>query len=329
MLDTYKAIDIDQGSAETMVPGSVVSAPKVNGGEILSRKALQFHFSISQWNYRKKDKQAMAKTAADFGVDESRIKTTKQLADPENFKDLEKLVNDFRTFVYTHTSPHVNKGTYILPAVFDGRLKEKIREFSVAFDAEKSVIIGKVSGFIRQAEIDLNGLFDAADYPSTDELESKYSFSHSFDIFSDPSNILVDIVQSEIDSLAADLNQRHNTILQSNTADCWERIFEVVKSLQVAMEKESRTDKRGDERAPIFRDSVIGNIRELVDVLPGLNIAGDINLELARQELEKELAGIDPADLRESSTSRLEVAETAGTILTNLAGYLGGGAAGQ
>ena len=301
----------------------VATVPAVDGQDILSRKALLFHFSVSQWNYKKKDKRARDKTAADFGVSEKRIRTTKDIADPENFETIEALVNDFRTFIGKYTLPHQNRGTYILPAAFDGKLKEKIRHFSVAFDTETDVIIGKISEIIRQAEIDLNGLFNPADYPSEAELRNKYRFSHTFDIFTDPSNIIVDIVQSEVDSMAADLAGRHGGMVSDCSADCWQRVFDVVKSLRDKMKEDARQTK-GGEKAPIFRDTIISNIRDLVDILPGLNISGDVNLEKARQELEKELTDIDPEDLRESKESRTEVAERADAILNNLAGFLGG-----
>jgi len=99
--------------------------------------------------------------------------------------------------------------------------------------------------------------------------------------------------------------------------DCWERIYSSVNSLAGKMQ-EKRTDKKGDDIAPIFRNSIIQNINDLVEILPDLNIVNDPDLENMRRRLQDELSGIDPAELRESSESRQEVSQKAQNILNDL-----------
>jgi len=81
--------------------------------------------------------------------------------------------------------------------------------------------------------------------------------------------------------------------------------------------KETRQVK-GEDVSPIFRDSIIENIRELVSLLPSLNITNDPALEQARRDLESDLAGVDPEILRESKETRKEIAEKADQILNNI-----------
>jgi len=305
------------------VAGSAGSAGVVNGSsDVLSRGALRLHVSISMWNYRIKDKKVSGEIASRHGVDERRGKYIKLAVDRGRFRPLEKRVNEFRSWIYTHTLPADNDGWRILPVGFHEAALRQIREFSADFEVYVDGICSDIGDIIRQAERDLNGLFNPDDYPAVSDLRGKYRFSHAFDVISTESNILADIISSEVDGLKQSIIDRNTAQIQACVADCWERVFDVVGKLKEKCKEEARMVK-GEAKAPIFRDSLIGNIRELVEILPTLNISGDVNLEKARQALEAELAGIDPGDLRDSDEARAEVAQKADSILSDLAGILG------
>jgi hypothetical protein len=71
-----------------------------------------------------------------------------------------------------------------------------------------------------------------------------------------------------------------------------------------------------------FRDSVVGNIRELLDTLPTLNITEDKNLTEIAQQIEQELCAHTPDELREDEAARKQTAQAAGQILTSMEAYL-------
>jgi len=53
-------------------------------------------------------------------------------------------------------------------------------------------------------------------------------------------------------------------------------------------------------------------------LLPSLNIINDPALEQARIDLENDLSGIDPDDLRESKETRHEIVQKADKILSDI-----------
>ena len=78
-------------------------------------------------------------------------------------------------------------------------------------------------------------------------------------------------------------------------------------------------------RPPVFRDSMIGNIRDLVDVVPRLNIFGDDALAQLCAQVKEKIAAVEPDALRPSKTfdpaARARVKRDADALAERFAGY--------
>jgi hypothetical protein len=72
-----------------------------------------------------------------------------------------------------------------------------------------------------------------------------------------------------------------------------------------------------------FRDSLVTNMVKLVEVLPKLNLTGDVDLERLASEVKSSLL-VDPARLRRSDKVREETARAASEIAERMAGYMAG-----
>ena len=74
-----------------------------------------------------------------------------------------------------------------------------------------------------------------------------------------------------------------------------------------------------------FRDSLIENVRDLADLLPGFNITSDPKLEDIRTRIVKDLASVDPKDLRgdgdDAKVLRKEVKSSAADILARVGNF--------
>ena len=72
---------------------------------------------------------------------------------------------------------------------------------------------------------------------------------------------------------------------------------------------------------------MIENIRELVDVVPRLNIFGDQQLAILCQQVKDRIAAADPNTLRPSATFnpavRTQVKRDADAVMQQFAGYFG------
>ena len=70
---------------------------------------------------------------------------------------------------------------------------------------------------------------------------------------------------------------------------------------------------------------MIGNIRDLVDIVPRLNIFGDDALAQLCQQVKDKIAGVEPDALRPSRTfdpvARVQVKRDADALAEKFAGY--------
>ncbi|MCY4442063.1 MAG: hypothetical protein OXE53_17890, partial [Deltaproteobacteria bacterium] len=75
----------------------------------------------------------------------------------------------------------------------------------------------------------------------------------------------------------------------------------------------------------VFRDTMISNIRDLVDVVPRLNIFGDQRLASLCEQVKDRIAGVEPDSLRPSRTFdpvvRDRVKHDADDLMEQFAGY--------
>jgi hypothetical protein len=98
--------------------------------------------------------------------------------------------------------------------------------------------------------------------------------------------------------------------------DVWQRMFTAVEHM-VERLRAFEVDQDGKVKNT-FRDSLVDNVRSLVELLPKLNITGSNQLEDMRHRLADELCQIDTWDLRQDQSQREQVASKAEAILEEL-----------
>ena len=95
-----------------------------------------------------------------------------------------------------------------------------------------------------------------------------------------------------------------------------------------AVERISERLQDDDDGKPmVFRDSMIGNIRDLVDVVPRVNIVGDDELAGLCEHVKEQIASVGPDALRQSKTfdpaARAQVKRDAEELAEKFAEYFG------
>ena len=79
---------------------------------------------------------------------------------------------------------------------------------------------------------------------------------------------------------------------------------------------------RLSDKKAVFRDTLVGNISELCDLLPSLNVTGDEELTKMCDEVRDKLTGFTPKELRKDTTAREDTARAAAAIMDKMAGYM-------
>ena len=127
------------------------------------------------------------------------------------------------------------------------------------------------------------------------------------------------------ETLASDDTERVKRDIETQLHDA---VGDLYRRLGEAVERVSERLQEDPEGKPlVFRNSMISNIRDLVDVVPRLNIFGDDELAGLCQQVKDRIASVEPDALRPSKTfdpaARAQVKRDADELMEKFAGYFG------
>ena len=110
------------------------------------------------------------------------------------------------------------------------------------------------------------------------------------------------------------LQDKYEAQLQTAVQDAMSSLLDRFKLVVQRMVTQLR-DTEVDEKKPRIYDSLLGNARDLIDMIPAMNIANDTQLEYFRQQLHNTIDGIETEDLKLDDFLRRRVRDTASDIL--------------
>jgi len=284
---------------------------------ILQKKCMLVTFSASMYTGRKKDKAATETVSEKYGNELSLGSFVKQSIPAEYLNAIQSNINEFRVFLYFNTLPWTHKGDLLLSTDLYKKVMNKQRTCYLEHEKLTAEFLENYELYQADAKTRLNGLYNAADYPSASKVKNKFSWSIDFQAIQSAENFKVDLAQDEINEIASKIALNNNAAVKNAMSNVWQRVFDAIKALSEKM-KESRTDKTGANVSPIFRNSIIENIKELIEILPGLNITNDQALTDAAADLSKDIANINPDVLRENKELRKDTADKADAILNKI-----------
>lgn len=299
----------------------------MRNGSLLSEKTMLIKLSVRIMNFWKKEKRPIQDIAEKYNVNstEKLLGVTKRKLSKDYTARITRIANSARNYFYEMTLPWLDDGWRLLPVELHNKVIEQLRKYKVEFEEAEQELTFQISEYKDVMKTLLGDLFNEKDY----ETKGKFEFSVSRSPVPTSGHIVLDLEQEEIDMLIKEVDERGRQVVEEAMKDVWDRLFSVINNLYQKMSSEERKiiRKRGDEKftdvaPPIFRNSIIGNIRELCDILPALNITKNPKLEQIRQEVLASLTNLDPDQLRTDVSVREETALKAQNILDKLKGIM-------
>lgn len=281
---------------------------------MLSDKALLIRASWGRPTQRKTDRGAAQSIARAYGADDDRYNATKRLWKGSVYDKIVSLDNEMDKFIKFNTLPWLDDGWRVLSgnAFFD--VTDGIRKRSGERETLVAQFVEQYDEIIRNEQARLGQAFNADDYDP--DMHKRFTFDVFFMPIPEAGDFRLDGLSAEdIAKIEADTMARVEAQLKPREA--WERIHEQVSKVAEKLRGYTGT-KDGS-----FRDSLIENLRALVDVLPNLNITGDQNLAAMHKRLKDELCPFDPDTLRSNDIVREDVASAAERILREMSIYMG------
>jgi len=283
----------------------------------LNTKAMLVTLSISYWYARKYDKKESKKLTDKHSVTEKAARVTKNLfpVESESYQAIVSAHGAARQEHYRLTLPWTDGGSRILLANNYEKYTEAMRPKRSDFDTSWHTFVGEYPALYESAKINLKTLWKQEDYPSASDMPNKFSFSIKVLPLPEADDFRVSLGADDIEAIKDQIRDDTKASIAEAMKDPYDRLFKVVFKMA-----EKLHDRKG-----IFHDSLLGNIEDLIDLLPSLNLTQDPKLIEMGEQIRAALTSYEPETLRKNNKVRKNVAEKADQICNDLAGFMGGG----
>ena len=207
-----------------------------------------------------------------------------------------------RTWTYNMTLKW-EAGRQLLPA---SKFVEYTEEFALWKEQSEQAVnafLMAYPAYVAARKQALNGDFDPSDYP---EDPSRF-FACEFLLYPlpDESHITAKFGKNVAEAMKTSLAKANEDRVEEAMADLWTRIL---KPVQHVVEKLS-------EENPLFRDSLIANVQEMLDEAPDFNFLKSPEVTTALRSIQEQIANANANTLRDDQAEKAAVLKSAKKIV--------------
>lgn len=276
--------------------------------------AMLVEFNASVWTARKLDKTTTDEVVAskNAGAKDAARVNKHLLAGRTELDIIQQAVGRARQFVYDNTAPWSDSGLRLLPTINFMKFTERMNDFEEEMETLVKAFVIIYPTLITAQALALGDMFKRDDYPSANEMMTKFSFRVNYMPVPSSGDFRVDVGNQAQAELKARLESLTQERIDSAMADVRERLSTHLKRMSDRL----TTDYVGGEaKQRRFHDTLVDGALELCDLTKALNVTNDTTLETARSQLEQLLVGVTPADLRKNEAVRQDVKRNVDAIL--------------
>lgn len=280
----------------------------------ITASAVLVEMNISVWTANKKDKTATENILANNAAASDGGQFRKNLMAGTT---LRKQINDYaagcRLWHNTRTLAWADRGGRLLPTslFLDYKAEANIRR--ATYEKMVDNFIANYPSLVQTAQNYLGGLFDANDYPSTEEVRTKFGFKLVFSPVPEAGDFRLQVAEQDLQDLREQYESNFNDRLADAMREPWDRLHKLLTATS-----EKLTDKQDEEeqKKTRYHDTLITNAQELCSLLTHLNVAKDPKLEDARRQLEQTMLAADIDSIKESPEVRASMKSKVDAILS-------------
>ena len=287
----------------------------------LTHDAMLVCLHVAAWSGRLYDRQASDHVAVHHEASTSAGRYNKRLLPKAAFAALTATMSEARTKHYANSLPWDDNGARLLTVAnyeHYTKLMDGLRERVVR---QRARFIEDYDGYVDQARLDLGKLFRIEDYPSRHDLQGKFAIRYRIAPVPDADHFIAKLATDDTDRVKRDIERHIEEQLHDAVRDLYRRLGDAVQRVS------DRLQEDDNGKPLVFRNSMIENIRDLVDVVPRLNIFGDDELASLCAQVKEKIASVEPDALRPSKTfdpaARAQVKRDADDLAEKFAGYFG------
>lgn len=285
-----------------------IDAPTIASGAVL------IDMSISTWTGRKLDRKASDDITSQNNANKGVANVSKKLlGDCDELTAVQKFAANARNTHYAMTTPWSDLGLRATTtAMYINRYEREMGTLQSEFYKLVRTFLDAYDWEIQNAQLKLGSLFNADEYPTRDSLESKFRFRYTAMPMPTAGDWRVDANNETAAVLKQSYEKYFNEQLTTAMGDIWKRAYDTLSKMS------ERLDYAGKEDKKIFRDSLIDNVQDIIDLMTHCNIANDPAMAKAQHTLDMALRGVTPDALREDPYLRAQTKRQVDEVIKSL-----------
>lgn len=276
----------------------------MNNDDMLKKGCLVY-FTCSIWGITKKVGGDILKP----DIDPEYMNNTKTKINRKHLESINKVRNMAKTFIYKRSLPFKIPGIIFIPRDMIDTVDQQMQRYEREFQAEVTAFEHNYRQYIDEAQAKLGKLFNPLDYPR--DIRNYFSFRWDFIHFSAPDQ--TQIISNEI-------LQREQQKYQQTIEEFRETAITTLRTTFVEMVNHIVERLSGERK--IFKDSLIGNIREFINDFSALNITDDGELASAVEKCHRLLDGVSVDVIRNNDRFRLDIANKMSEVKSQLSAMM-------
>ena len=287
---------------------------------MLSENALLVRLSVKYPSFSKTDKAVSHEVADQKNARQGAVKVLKTLIDTNH--PAYKAVKTARGALYnvfaSETAPWSDDGWYIIKAKGYDRFTEVMREKTDAFEIAVTDFLKVYPELVDQAPARLGDLFNADIFPSVEICAELFNSDIEVRPVPEAGDFRVTMSVNEKQKIAAQIQRKNDERVTQVTTECFDRAYSAISNMVERLEAFD-PDRKG---AKLY-DSLVGNVRDIAELLPSLNVGDDPRLEQLAKDIGLRLTETDASTLKKDEGKRQEITDNARQIMNQIDDFIG------
>lgn len=280
----------------------------------IASSAVLCEMNISVWTANKLDKGETEKVIVGNAAVKDAAQVRKNLmAGTSLRKEISDYAAGCRLWHNTRTLPWAEKGARLMPTslFLDYKAEANVRRDT--FNRMVDNFVTHYPALVQTAQNYLGGLFKAEDYPSAEEVRSKFGFRLVFSPVPESGDFRLQVAEQDLQDLRQQYEDNFNGRLAEAMREPWDRLHKLLSGMS---EKLTDAADEEDQSKKRYHDTLITNATSLCGLLTHLNVTKDPKLEEARRALEQTMLGADIDSIKESPEVRASMKSKVDAILS-------------
>jgi hypothetical protein len=218
-------------------------------------------------------------------------------------KDIADFAASCRMWHHVRTLPWADRGSRLLPTSLFLEYKAELDKRKAQFDHMVAHFEREYPALCAAAPMHLGSMYDPSEYPSVDEMRSKFGFRVAYMPLPEAGDFRLDVATEELEKLRKQYDAALETRLSEAMSSQWDRLHTMITGM---VNKLAEPEVESDVKRR-WHDTFITNASDLCGLLGHLNVAKDAKLEEARCKLQDAIRYVSLDEIKESAAVRADV----------------------